>query len=287
MDKVSQSFLGGSTEILAPHYETFLAEREMSDRAKRGYLHFHPSSFGGCLRCTAFQYHSETNDKFKNKSPVDMRFRRICDAGHAFHDRMQRDLSIMGVLRGWWKCKACGNITGKDDPIGTFLPETCECKRRKADKRTGIKLFEYVEIFLQSDPKYNFKGNCDGILELEPGEPSSRYVIDFKSINEGGFSYLRKPDPKYVTQMRIYMWLTGVRKGIIYYEDKNKHELREFEVTYDEDMVDHIKDTASKLKKICEMGKIPKIPGHYSKSKKPCTLFKSKKCEYYKFCYGV
>jgi len=286
MDKISSEFLGGSAEILIPHYETFLAEREIKDRAKRGYLHFHPSSFGGCPRYTSFQYHSEANDKFKNNSPVDMRFRRICDAGHAFHDRMQRDLSIMGILRGLWRCKSCGEILGKENPIGIFLPDTCPCiEKKKKDKRRGIKLFEYVELFLESDPKYNFKGNCDGILEFEPGEPSTRYVIDFKTINEGGFSYLRKPDQKYITQIRIYMWLTGIRQGIIYYEDKNKHALREFKIIHDESIIDDIKLMASKLKTICEAGKIPKIPQDYHKSKKPCTLFQDKKCEYYKFCY--
>ena len=139
---------------------------------------------------------------------------------------------------------------------------------------------------MQSDPKYNFKGNCDGVIELEKGDPKSRYVIDFKTINEGGFSYLKKPDMKYVIQLRIYMWLTGVRKGVIYYEDKNRHQLREMIIHYDEGVIDFIKEKSSKLKIICEKGKIPAIPKNYKKNKKPCTIFNSKKCEYYNYCYG-
>ena len=141
-------------------------------------------------------------------------------------------------------------------------------KDRPEDKRRGRKLFEYVEIFLKSKPEYNFKGNCDGVIELEPGDPESRYVIDFKTISSGGFSYLKKPDHKYVVQITIYMWLTGVKRSIIYYEEKDKHTLREFIIPYDEGLVDHIKNSSKKLFQICSSGKIPKVPGNYKKSNK-------------------
>jgi len=286
VSKVNKKFLGGKTEIVIPHYEDFLEEKGVHLRDSRGYLYFHPSAFGGCIRKMAFQFHSENDDRFKTKEPIDIKFMRICDTGHAFHDRMQRDLSIMGLLRGWWKCRSCGETIGKEEPLGIFLPETCKCMaKKKDDKRKGIKLFEYEEIYLISDPKYNFRGNCDGIVELERGNPESRYIIDFKSINEGGFSYLRKPDKKYIMQVMIYMWLSGVKKSIIYYEDKNKHQLAEFEVPYDEGLVDYIKTSSRKLKKICNLGKIPKIHKDYKNDKKPCFAY-SKKCEYYDFCYG-
>lgn len=286
MNKISKKFLGGKTEIVIPYYEDFLEEKGIYSRDSRGYKHFHPSAFGGCLRKMALQFHSETDDRFKIEEPIDIKFMRICDTGHAFHDRMQRDMAIMGILKGWWRCRSCGEIIGKKEPLGTFLPDTCECMaKKKKDKRRGIKLFEYVEIFLVSEPEYNFKGNCDGIVELEKGDPESRYIIDYKSISEGGFSYLRKPDHKYVVQIMIYMWLTGVKKSIIYYEDKNKHQLAEFEIPYDEGLVEHIKLSSKKLKKICDSGKIPKVPKDYKKDKKPCLMY-GKPCEYHNICHG-
>jgi len=273
-----------SSEIVIPKYEDFLKKKGIYSRDSRGYSHFHPSAFGDCLRKMAFQYHSEKDSRFKVEEPVDVKFMRICDTGHAFHHRMQHDLSDMGILRGWWKCRSCGNVIGKEDPIGIFLPETCDCITGKDDRRRGIKLFEYEEIFLKSEPQYNFKGNCDGIVELIKGDPDSRYVIDFKSISEGGFSYLKQPDQKYIIQITIYMWLTGIKKSIIYYEDKNKHFLKEFMIPYDEGLVDHIKKSSSKLFEICSLGKIPKIPKDYTKTNKPCIKF-NKKCEFYNFCY--
>ena len=178
MDAISKGFLGSATEIVIPHYENFLEKKGIYSRDHRGYTHFHPSAFGGCLRKMAFQYHSEKDDRFKIKEPIDPKFMRICDTGHAFHHRMQSALAEMGILRGWWKCRSCGELTGKEDPIGVFLPDVCTCIK-KSDKRRGLKLFEYEEIFLQSDPEYNFKGNCDGIVEFEKGDPETRYVIDF------------------------------------------------------------------------------------------------------------
>jgi hypothetical protein len=277
-------FSSKKTEILIPYYENFLQEKGEYSRNHRGYLHFHPSAYGGCLRKMAFQYHGETDERFRVDVPVDLKFQRICDSGHAYHHRMQRDLAVMGVLRGWWRCKSCNLILGKEDPLGIFLPEKCDCQK-KEDKRKGIDLFEYEEIYLVSDSKYNFKGNCDGIIEIEKGNPDSRYVIDFKSISENGFSYLNKPDHKYVVQINIYMWLTGIKKGIIFYEEKNRHNMVEFLEKYDEKLIDYIKKSSSRLKIICESGKIPTIPKDYKKDEKPCTAF-GKKCEYFEHCYG-
>lgn len=289
MDTSGKSFItggGGETEIVAPLYEKHLEKKGIYSREHRGYKHFHPSAFGGCLRKMAFQYHSETNSKFKIDEPIDVKFMRICDTGHAYHYRMQKDLADMGILRGWWKCKSCGKVLGKEEELGIFLPDICECiKNPKKDKRRKTSLFEYEEVFLESEEQYNFKGNCDGILELDPGDPTTRYVIDFKSISENGFSYLRRPDHKYIVQITIYMWLTGIKKGIIFYEDKNKHQLREFLVPYDKDFVEDIKKTSGKLFKMCKQNKVPKIPKHYNKDNKPCKNF-GKKCEFYEFCWG-
>jgi len=270
---------GCADEIVIPHYDRFLEKKGIQSRENRGYKYFHPSSFGGCVRETAIQYHGDTDDRFKTDKPIDVGFMRICDAGHAFHDRMQRDLSIMGVLRGWWKCRSCGNMVGLEEQMGIFLPERCSCQK-KEDNRKWINIFEYEEILIESEPQYNFRGNCDGIIEIEKGNEDSRYVIDFKTIKSERFDFLKFPESKYVIQVTIYMWLTGVKKSIIYYENKNDHRIKEFVVNYDEDLVNYIKNTSQKLKAVVEMGNIPKIPKGYTKTKSPCLW-----CDFKNFCH--
>jgi CRISPR/Cas system-associated exonuclease Cas4 (RecB family) len=266
-------------EIVTPHYSRFLEKKGIQSRENRGFTHFHPSSFGGCVREIAIQYHGETDKRFRVEKPIDVDFMRICDAGHAFHHRMQRDLSIMGVLRGWWRCRSCGSLIGEENPIGIFLPEKCSCQKEE-DKRKWINIFEYEEISLRSEPQYNFRGNCDGIVEIDPGNENSRYVVDFKTIKSERFDFLKFPESKYVIQVTIYMWLTGVKKSVIYYENKNDHRIKEFVVNYDNDLVEYIKNTSKKLKAVVEMGNIPKIPKGYIQSKPPCTW-----CDFKDFCY--
>jgi hypothetical protein len=224
----------------------------------------------------AFQYYSESDDRFKITTPVDTKFMRICDNGHAYHYRMQKDFAQMGILKGYWKCKSCGKIKGKEEAKGIFLPETCECLN-DGDKRRGTSLFEYEEIFLKSSSKYNFKGNCDGIVVINDEE----YIIDFKTMNTNMFSFLSKPDPKYLTQVMIYMWLAKVKKSIIFYEDKNLQLVKELPVDYDPGLVEVIKKNAVMLKDMLENKKIPKINKKYSKDKAPC-----KWCDYLHKCYA-
>jgi len=264
-------------EIIVNAYEDFLTKKGEDGRETRGYSHFHPSAFGDCIRKMALQYYSEKDNKFKIKSPIDTKFMRICDAGHAYHDRMQRDLSIMGILKGYWRCRACGKVIGKNKKTGIFLPDKCPCLNNNIkDKRRGIKLFEYEEIFLKSEPEFNLQGHCDGIIEYN----NEQYVIDFKTINTKRFGFLKKPDPKYVVQITIYMWLSGVHKAKIFYEDKNEHRIKEITIKYDEELVEQIKKNAKKLKKILSLNKIPKIPNRYNKEDAPC-----KWCDYLKMCY--
>ena len=274
-------------KIVLDYYNEFLNKKGIISRQGRGFLKFHPSSFGDCLRKIAFQYHSEQNDKYKINIATDIKFMKICDAGHAFHDRMQYDFSKMGILRGWWRCKKCNKILGKENKIGIFLPDICDCiEDPLVDKRRGLKLFEYEEIFLKSEEEFNFQGNCDGIIEIEKDNPDLRFIIDFKSINEKSYGNLftSEPNKKYTIQVMIYMWLSGIHKAILYFEDKNKHEISEYVIDYDEEAVEEIKNTSRKLKKICELGGIPKIPQGYSSNNSPCNSFFGK-CDYYDFCY--
>lgn len=267
-------------------YENYLIEKGERSRNERGYSYFHPSAFGDCLRKIAYQFYGEKYpEKYALKDDVEPKFIRICDAGHAFHHRMQQDFGDMGILRGYWRCRACDKVHGRDSepdpnrPVGVFMPDTCSCGL--GGRRQKSRLFEYEEIRIKSEDEYNFQGNTDGIVETDKGNPNSRKIIDFKTSKSSLFDDLEKPDKKYIVQVQIYMWLTGVKKAIIYYENKDIHTLKEFTVDYDEKIIDWIKRTSSNLKLALEANKIPAKPDGYMKSKIPC-----KWCDFVKICYA-
>lgn len=264
--------------ILTPQYDKHMIKKGKAERDNRGYRKFHPSAWGDCLRKMAFQYYGETIDSFKDKSPIDAKLQRTFEAGHIFHDRMQRLCAFMGILRGNWICKSCGKVHGANEKMGIFVPHRCDCQSVK-DERCGVDLFEYKEMNIV-DNEYNFDGHCDGIIELERGNPETRYVIDFKSIKSERFSILNKPEYKYVVQITIYMWFFGVDQGIIFYENKNDHQVKEFIVPLNQDLVDDIKTNAKKMMKILEQNKIPSIPRHYEENKSPCRW-----CGYKGICW--
>jgi len=271
--------------VVLPLYNDFLRKRIEASKKTRGFTHFHPSAFGGCLRQMAYDYYAEKYpEKYAVETSITPDKQRIFDAGFAFHDRMQRDLGELGILRGYWRCRGCNKVHGRGEeadptqPIGIFMPETCDCNC--AHGRKGSELFEYVEIFLKSDSKYNFQGNTDGIVEIIKGDPDSRYIIDFKTVNSKKFSFMKKADEKYVVQATIYMWLTGVKKAVIYYEEKDAHNIKEYIVEYDEQLVEWIKNTSMKLKILFDNGKIPSRNPKYKKSDFPCGW-----CDYSEICF--
>lgn len=277
------SFIDVDT-ALTYEYDNFLLKKGLENDKSRGYDYFHPSAFGNCLRKISFQHYGIQKDYH-----TEPRGYRIFDAGHAHHYRMQSHFAQMGILRGYWKCRICNKVHGTDDRIGIFCPEDCDCKEaiRKTNPdfsgldRKGLDLFEYEEILLQ-DKETNFKGHCDGIIELVKDNPKERYVIDFKTVKAEKFAFLKEPDSVYVTQINIYMWLAGVKKGIIFYEEKNSHDIREFKIMYDERKVEEIKTNALKLQKVFEIRKLPSIPKTFTKDKKPCCY-----CEYRDKCWSI
>lgn len=261
-------------------YENFLTAKGLREDKERGYDYFHPSSFGNCFRKIALQYYGYPKDY-----ETEPKARRIFSAGHAHHDRMQSHFAEMGILRGYWRCMRCGKVHGKDNKIGIFCPRDCDCADKVPEdfekhKRTKFDLFQYREIQVENK-EYHFKGHCDGVIELIKGNDDERYVVDFKTVRSEKFSYLKKPDPVYVTQIRIYMWLLDIKQGIIFYEEKNSHEIKEFRVLQDEHHIEEIKKNAKKLWGVLQSKRIPAIHERYRKDRKPCYY-----CEYRDRCWA-
>jgi hypothetical protein len=232
----------------------------------------------------ALQYFSEIDPWYKSDTPIDPRMQRLFSTGHAIHGRLQKDFGDMGKLRGWWCSKITGKVYGKENPHGIFRPKSLDEigeKQHPDDNRKIEDLFEYEEIKIK-DIELNFEGHVDAIIDLVPDDPEERFIVDFKTVNGDKFKILRDPDPKYVTQVHIYMMILKIYKSVIFYEDKNRSEIKEFLVEYDKEFGEHIKETAKKLFSDVKNKKLPKIPQTFTKDSPPCMW-----CDYQKQCYEI
>jgi len=254
-------------EELIKIYEQTLVDKNNSEH--RDYKVFHPSSWGACVRKTAFQYLN-----YPSVDTLEPRVLRIFDTGRSLEDRVRGFMIQNNIIYGKWKCLICGHVAGEDEDIGILKPEYCPgCQKENSNENPILK---YEEITLSSK-EYNFRGSCDGIIVVN----NDKHVLEIKSINENNFSnYLIKPKTEHYIQINIYMWLSGVPRGIIYYENKNDQSLKLFNVNIDFALIEQIKKQAMSLVKILSKGEVPEIPCSKNRQCYACRY-----CGYKKHCW--
>lgn len=127
------------------------------------------------------------------------------------------------------------NGSGVHERIQKYLRQLCDDAGMDAWFRDELPI---------SHPDLELDGSTDGVLYFK----GYYYAIEIKSINNDGFSKLRKPDPKHVKQINRYMGALGIWKGIIIYENKNNQDWKEFVVTFNHalwgetvQIIDHVK----------------------------------------------
>ncbi|HLC55266.1 MAG TPA: CRISPR-associated protein Cas4 [Candidatus Nanoarchaeia archaeon] len=99
-------------------------------------------------------------------------------------------------------------------------------------------------------------GRADAVIELS-GE---KWVIDFKSMNYFQFKDLLSPDLHHIQQVQLYLHFLNIRKGLLVYECKNSQEIKEFEVSYDENIVNESLAYFYMLRSKIEQNIIPEVP---------------------------
>lgn len=241
---------------------TNIVDNFLVDRAKNGNHrdnnHFHPSEWDGCHRKIAYQYY-EAQGLIKTdvqSLKIDPQLERIFDNGHFVHDRWRTYLESTGALLGRWECmnwmahSSRPAIFGLTSKIGMLKPSKCEC---------GSDKFRYHEIGLFDDETW-WGGHVDAILDVsvlkqkfsfiinQACQEEEYIIVDFKSINPYGFKDLDEPHPEHLTQMNIYLYLTGLRLGKFVYEDKGSQSVKEFDVVRNDTLLSVKKDEAKILK---------------------------------------
>ena len=265
--------------VIRPHLVKKAAENT------RRYDIFHPSAWGYCLRKVAYQYYNEKGKFFqKTEADVNSRLEMIFDNGHHVHARWQDYLANTGVLRGIWRCPnpTCGKRYGEGQKLGIFNPMDVRGWKCKCGNENKL---EYDEVPIISEPEYNFRGNCDAILDFRgtPFEVKSALdviVVDFKSMKNDDFSKLTHAKPEHVVQVNIYIWVLGLKGGILLYENKDKQLVKEIFVPRDETLIERVKKEALWMSKILKEGKLPTRKEFFGRSSEPCLW-----CEFRDLCY--
>jgi len=96
-------------------------------------------------------------------------------------------------------------------------------------------------------------GRADAIICLN----NENYVLDIKSMNSMVFNNLTEPKEENVYQLQLYLHYFNIKKGILLYIDKDKQNIKEFIVNYDESIVKPLLNNFQNLKKKIESNILP------------------------------
>ena len=105
-------------------------------------------------------------------------------------------------------------------------------------------------------------GRADAILCID----NENYVLDIKSINSMIFRTMKEPKEENVYQIQLYLHYFNIKKGILLYIDKDKQDIREFYVAYNDGLVKSLLKDFKELKKKVDSNIIPERFSGYPKN---------------------
>lgn len=162
----------------------------------------------------------------------------VLENGTSFHNRMEalfEDMGIMIAPELSLKDKdLC--VSGRSDAIiWNFF--------RKEDDPDG-------EIITLTNPEGEV---------IYHGPENYVLLVEFKSIAENPYYNLRKSKPKdaHEEQLQLYFHLTGITKGIVYYENKNNQKSTEYVIDKDDEVIKRVTSRIKRLIKRAKEGDVP------------------------------
>ena len=218
--------------------------------------YLHPSEIckrDWCPRSSMYTIYKTTPDKVKDFSFQTL---NIFKTGHDIHDKWQDWLQQIGIL-------------------------------------------EERELPLFSE-EYHIKGNADGLVNDFLGKA----ILEIKSVGLGTVRFedyklynmydnkeithdevwkrIRQPFTTHLKQVMLYMFVTGVHKGIVLYEWKANQAVKEFEVSYQEVLIESILKSCLLVKESLKNNILIDRPEWASSSSHAVC----KKCQYNKTCWS-
>lgn len=162
-------------------------------------------------------------------------------------------------------------------------------------ERSGVMKQRELPIF---DEEHHIMGTADGLIDDANGQA----ILEIKSVGTGTVRYenydlykqyeskeltdielfkrIRQPFITHLRQINLYMYVTGIHQGIILYEWKATQDCKEFEVTYQPALIQHILAAASLVKQHLKDGTLIDRPEWAWINHKTC-----KQCPYLDVCW--
>lgn len=96
-------------------------------------------------------------------------------------------------------------------------------------------------------------GRADALVSVD----NEYYIMDIKSMNSFIFKKMENAQPENIQQVQLYLHFFNIEKGILFYIDKDRQEIKEFIIQYDVLMVHFLLQGFKKLKDMIDMGEVP------------------------------
>lgn len=162
----------------------------------------------------------------------------VMENGTSFHNRMEDIFEQMGIL-------IAPELSLKD-------PDLC------VSGRSDAIIWNYFREEDEPDGEIITLVNPEGEV-LYHGPENYVLLVEFKSIAENGFYNLaqKKPKKEHEQQLQLYFYLTGITKGLVYYENKNNQKSKEYFVERDEEVIDAV---TSRIKRLVDRARRRDIP---------------------------
>lgn len=238
------------------------AQNKQQERYEQGKIgKFYPSSVGQCKRKCVYQMLGYPSSSMEGKGQL------VLENGTSFHERMETIFGDMGILIAP-EIKLTNDryrISGRTDAlIWNFLADESE---------------EFIGPIIRL-----YQPNEDGEDELVYEGPNDAVLlVEFKSIKSKGYNeYLPKTKAKkeHEMQLQLYFFLTGISKGIVYYENKDTQEQKYYIVERDDALIDKVLADISDIIEWNDQGKLPE------REFQP-TSFECRYCNYRDLCHPV
>lgn len=236
---------------------------------------FYPSSVGECKRKIAYQMMGYPGKPINGQSLL------VMENGTSFHNRMEEIFGRMDIMIAPELSlkHADLRISGRSDAIiHNFL--------RQEDEVDG----DIIQLYRPA-PKVEPPEPVDGEEpEIQPeslpelvyeGPENNVLIVEFKSIKSKGYNdYVPKTKPKkeHEMQLQLYFFLTGIKKGMVYYENKDTQEQKYFIVEYNQVLIDSIIEDIQYVIACIDKGELPE------REFQP-TEVKCRYCDFRDICY--
>lgn len=200
---------------------------------------FYPSSIGKCKRAVVYQMLGYPTKPIPGQNLL------IMENGTSFHNRMEDIFEKMGIL-------VAPELSLKDEELRiSGRSDAIIWNYLKSDDEEDA---EVITLYDRKDKdKVVYHGPANHIL-----------IVEFKSIKSKNYLKLpkSKPDKKHEMQLQLYFYLTGIRRGMVYYENKDTQESKFFHVFYDEELVQQVKSDIKEILDYVDRRELPEKEGN-------------------------